>query len=648
MQLKAEVITDFSAGELSGKFGGRFNLPIYWRGGQTVKNWVPFPQGGVITRPGLSYKATTYNTAKARLIPFAVNASNPFVLEFTNAYIRVWKSGSVYATITGSPPYTAAQLFYIQFQQVGNVMYLVHDQHPIATITWSGGTTFTLADITIEIETSIDAWQGSTAYEVGDVVTNGTPTKCYSCITAGTSAGSGGPTTEGDDITDGTVHWIWEWTKPFSQADDYPSAIGYMNQRMIYGGTVNRPQWTWTSLPYWYNAFSYFSVITYTYTGVKDDSLWANPNVPETETVTKKSVITGEGSAFFFQVASKKEDSIYGYAAAEALIVFSSENEWVVPKSVNALDIEALHRSGLGSARLQPIIFNDAPIMAVGNNSKARLYEYAYLAESAALQSTDLSYHADQMLENGITQLDSRTMPQPEIFCVTNGEIAVLVHDKPNGARAWYHFDTDGGTIESVAVVPGTTDYDVYLSVNRANGRVIEMLDPMWDLTKVPLDSYVEVASIAGATETGLERFNGQTVTIWNVTDSEVHTAAVSGGSLTYPTGCDVGDNVFIGKAITCELQTMRLNRPQMKRDNVVGVTARVLNSMPFKAGFKNDASWLETARRSDEVTWNSAYSGDVYIPFQGEWSKDSWVWIVQDQPYRSCVLALVPEVAET
>ena len=164
MQLKAEVITDFSAGELSGKFGGRFNLPIYWRGGQTVKNWVPFPQGGVITRPGLSYKATTYNTAKARLIPFAVNASNPFVLEFTNAYIRVWKSGSVYATITGSPPYTAAQLFYIQFQQVGNVMYLVHDQHPIATITWSGGTTFTLADITIEIETSMAMTQAASVF----------------------------------------------------------------------------------------------------------------------------------------------------------------------------------------------------------------------------------------------------------------------------------------------------------------------------------------------------------------------------------------------------------------------------------------------------------------------------------------------------
>ncbi len=33
--------------------------------------------------------------------------------------------------------------------------------------------------------------------------------RAYICTTAGTSAGSGGPTGEGNDITDGTVHWCW-------------------------------------------------------------------------------------------------------------------------------------------------------------------------------------------------------------------------------------------------------------------------------------------------------------------------------------------------------------------------------------------------------------------------------------------------------
>lgn len=51
------------------------------------------------------------------------------------------------------------------------------------------------------------AWVNSTAYTLGQLRTNNT--RIYVVITAGTSAGSGGPTTQATDITDGTVHWRW-------------------------------------------------------------------------------------------------------------------------------------------------------------------------------------------------------------------------------------------------------------------------------------------------------------------------------------------------------------------------------------------------------------------------------------------------------
>lgn len=53
--------------------------------------------------------------------------------------------------------------------------------------------------------TDLTAWANTTAFVVDDRVSNGG--NSYVCIEAGTSAGSGGPTTESDDITDGTVHW---------------------------------------------------------------------------------------------------------------------------------------------------------------------------------------------------------------------------------------------------------------------------------------------------------------------------------------------------------------------------------------------------------------------------------------------------------
>lgn len=52
---------------------------------------------------------------------------------------------------------------------------------------------------------ALTAWAGATVYSVGVRVTNGG--NAYRCITAGTSAGSGGPTTTASDITDNTAHW---------------------------------------------------------------------------------------------------------------------------------------------------------------------------------------------------------------------------------------------------------------------------------------------------------------------------------------------------------------------------------------------------------------------------------------------------------
>ena len=51
------------------------------------------------------------------------------------------------------------------------------------------------------------AWAGSTAYQLNQHVSNGG--NVYICTTAGTSAGSGGPTGTGTGITDGSCVWSY-------------------------------------------------------------------------------------------------------------------------------------------------------------------------------------------------------------------------------------------------------------------------------------------------------------------------------------------------------------------------------------------------------------------------------------------------------
>ncbi len=56
-----------------------------------------------------------------------------------------------------------------------------------------------------EEDTILPAWAAPTGYDVNDEVRNANRT--YRCVTAGTSAGSGGPTTVSSLITDGSVQW---------------------------------------------------------------------------------------------------------------------------------------------------------------------------------------------------------------------------------------------------------------------------------------------------------------------------------------------------------------------------------------------------------------------------------------------------------
>ncbi len=67
----------------------------------------------------------------------------------------------------------------------------------------------------------IAAWQNTHGYLAGDLVQNDTaPIKVYKCITPGTSAGSGGPTGTGSNITDGGAHWKYQGALVNGTAND--------------------------------------------------------------------------------------------------------------------------------------------------------------------------------------------------------------------------------------------------------------------------------------------------------------------------------------------------------------------------------------------------------------------------------------------
>jgi hypothetical protein len=656
MAFQRVAITDFTAGELSYKFYGRFDLEVYSKGCVLMENWVPFSQGGITTRPGTEFLGGTLGNAAGRLIPFSVSDTDCFILELTALAMRIWKDDAVMSlpnppiapTDPITTPYTLAELPYIQIQKVSNKMFFVHRSHPIMVLEWEGLRNFSFLPLTITCGTDIDAWVASASYSKDDIVTNGTPKKIYKCVVAGTT-GTTGPLTEDDLIVDGTAYWTWEYTQPFSQVDDYPGCVAYFLQRMWFAGSNNDPDVAWASMPGDFGCFDYFDIMEYTGTQLVDSSLWAYPEVPETEVVYYHNTVIGDGNAIILELASTQDESIMWLCGSDALIIGTATSEWVIPPDVTALNIVAKIRSRLGSSKIQAMVIGENPIFVQGTMMKGYVREYEYLASDATLSSPDLTYMAEHMLKDGVEQMDFQQVPQPHMYFVSDGDLMCLLYSKQYKTLAWFRFTTgEGGQIESVAVIPGEEDDQVYLIVNRPGGRWVEKVGDLWAWGP-KLDSWYHVDAALASTS-GLDRFDGDTVYVYDDDAESFREGEVAGGVL--DTTPELGHAIWIGLPVTSTLTTLPLQTGsstggtgQTGIKRIGNVYARVIASWPFEAG--TDLDHMQPAHTADDAVWNDKnyYSGDVRLPMEGDWERYALINIRHTSPYSATILALVAEV---
>ena len=144
----------FAGGELTPALWGRTDIQKYDVGAACIKNAIVLRYGGVTRREGFRFVTTTKSNNKARLIPFSYNTEQNYVLEFTAGKIRIFTQGGI-VTSGGSPvevttPYTEAELPKIKWTQSADVLFLVHPNHPPATLTRYSLTSWTYAAMDIK------------------------------------------------------------------------------------------------------------------------------------------------------------------------------------------------------------------------------------------------------------------------------------------------------------------------------------------------------------------------------------------------------------------------------------------------------------------------------------------------------------------
>jgi hypothetical protein len=90
-----QFLSNFSGGEVSEEIYGRFDSELYKNSLRRCQNFISLIQGPAQYRAGFSYVHSTRTQQVARLERFRYTDEQVYVLEFTNAKLRIYEDAAL-------------------------------------------------------------------------------------------------------------------------------------------------------------------------------------------------------------------------------------------------------------------------------------------------------------------------------------------------------------------------------------------------------------------------------------------------------------------------------------------------------------------------------------------------------------------------
>jgi len=261
-------------------------------------------------------------------------------------------------------------------------------------------------------------------------------------------------------------------------ANTYPGAVTFYEQRLFWAGSRNHPQTFWGSQ-------------TGSYLNMDPATADADHSVQ-------------------FSVAADSLDAIVWIGSARDLILGSYGSEHSanggVDNAIQPASINVTLQSAFGSERIIPVNAGHALLFVARGGKKVR--EFVFNFDVDGFKAPDLTLLAAHITNNGITQMAYQQDPDSVCWCSTStGELIGMTYLADQNVIAWHRHPLGGtlATVESVGVIPDITKGEDQLwvsvkhQVNGVDSRYVGYLDP--DLF---VDHAVELNSpitISGATK---------------------------------------------------------------------------------------------------------------------------------------------------
>ncbi|HAA40907.1 MAG TPA: hypothetical protein DCE36_12630 [Pseudomonas sp.] len=138
--------TNFTAGEVSPRMLGRVDIARYQNGAEIIENAWPVIHGGCVRRDGtLLCSAAKYPDKNCRLIPYVFNASQAYMVEFGDLYVRIHFADGTYSGIELVSPYAHTILDRLDYVQGADTMFIFCNTVPIYRLRRITNTEWSLA-----------------------------------------------------------------------------------------------------------------------------------------------------------------------------------------------------------------------------------------------------------------------------------------------------------------------------------------------------------------------------------------------------------------------------------------------------------------------------------------------------------------------
>jgi hypothetical protein len=225
---------------------------------------------------------------------------------------------------------------------------------------------------------------------------------------------------------------------------DYPSAVGFWNQRLLLGGTKKKPNTFWGS----------------------------RVGEPEDFTTT---VLQGDDEGFELTFNSSTMNGITDFVTMDDLIVFTYGNIWRVQGSAVS-NMTARIESYVGSSGLSPfttkksILFIDSSINTVS--------DFVYSEELNGYSGQNLDVLSRELMEGyRLEDISYKANPYGVLYVVrSDGALLGLTYMREQNIYAWHKHTTANGYFRAVCALKKAGDDDVYFVVERDGKKYIEIL----------------------------------------------------------------------------------------------------------------------------------------------------------------------------